>query len=134
MASHRLAIPYLLFFLIFFVVAEVGACKAPNVPQDLVQRHACCTVADGTMPTGKISSWSNTWNCEGNLCCCCSSPGREPAAQASLRGVSDPPSLQFPPETFSSVISYAPEEAIIRHQAPLIPFPPLYLRNCAFLI
>lgn len=131
---HRSFISYLLFFLFFFVIAQAEACERPAAVPDPAAAHACCAEADekGDMPAGQVPIWSGILHCHGNLCCGDSSGSQ--AVQAIRPVVSDPHLVQSLHAAQYSVPSFPPMVASVLDKPPLIPLPPLYLRNCAFLI
>lgn len=130
---HRSFISYLLFFLFFFVIAQAEACERPAAVPDPAAAHACCAAADeGDMPAGQVPIWSGILHCHGNLCC--GNSGGSQAVPAIRPVVSDPHLVQSLRAAQYSVPSFPPVVATVSDKPPFIPLPPLYLRNCAFLI
>lgn len=131
---HRSFISYLLFFLFFLAIAQAEACERPATVPDAAPAHACCAAADeeGDMPAGKVPTWSGILHCHGNLCC--DNSGGSQAVPVIRTVVSDPHLVQSLRAAQYSVPSFPPVVASVSDKHPLIPLPPLYLRNCAFLI
>ena len=131
---HRSFISYLLFFLFFFAIAQAEACERPAAVPDPAPAHACCAVADeeGNMPAAKFPIWSGTLHCHGSLCC--GDSGESQAVPAIRSVVSDDHLVRPLYAAQYSVPSFPPVVVSVLDKPPLIPLPPLYLRNCAFLI
>ena len=131
---HRSFLSYLLFFLFFFAIAQAEACERPAALPDVVPDHACCAAAEqeGEMPAGKVPTWSGTLNCHGNLCC--DDSGGSQAVSAIRTVVNDHQPVRPLHAVQYSVPSFPAAVVPVLDKPPLIPFVPLYLRNCAFLI